>query len=307
MHIAILGATSHIAKGLIDGFIKQTDVVLYLFARDIDKTRSFMDSLHENKCKYYIDDFKNFESDNYSVIINCIGFGYPEKVKAAGINLFLITEMYDNMALRYLENNTNTLYINFSSGAVYGIDFDKGVNKNTISYISMNNISPSDFYRISKINSEAKHRALGNLNIVDIRVFSYFSRFINLASNFFLTELISAALGNREFVTNSYNMVRDYSNPHDLFQLVTKCINQKELNDVFDLYTKKPCSKFELIDYFQDEYNLKYKIIENYNIISTTGTKNNYFSNNHKAETIGYKPEYSSIEGIKRSLACLKN
>ena len=39
-------------------------------------------------------------------------------------------------------------------------------------------------YALSKINSEIKHRKLKHLNIIDLRLFSFFSRFMNLKSKF---------------------------------------------------------------------------------------------------------------------------
>ena len=59
-------------------------------------------------------------------------------------------------------------------------DFSVPVDESTYSKWGINHISEADYYGIAKLNSEVKLRALKDLNIVDLRVFGYFSRFIDL-------------------------------------------------------------------------------------------------------------------------------
>jgi nucleoside-diphosphate-sugar epimerase len=99
-------------------------------------------------------------------------------------------------------------------------------------------------------------------------------------------------------VTGADNIVRDYIHPKDLFLLIEKCIEKKNINDVFDAYSLKPISKFEILDYFKAEYGLNYKVKDDLKISAITGTKNNYYSNNKKAQQIGYIPKFASIDCI---------
>ena len=154
--IAILGATSHIAKGLMLNFIQNKEDKLFLFARLPRKVRNFLEA-HSLGSHRHIYDFKHFRREKYDVIINCVGVGTPAKVKEASGEVFKLTEEFDNMILGYLRRYPDTLYINFSSGAVYSISVD--------------DIKPEHYYGIAKLHQEAKHRALRKLNIVDIRVF----------------------------------------------------------------------------------------------------------------------------------------
>jgi hypothetical protein len=64
------------------------------------------------------------------------------------------------------------MYINFSSGAEYGSAFETPQVPGRESAIQLSPIEENQFYRISTIYSEAKHRALANNYIVDIRLFS---------------------------------------------------------------------------------------------------------------------------------------
>ena len=77
-----------------------------------------------------------------------------------------------------------------------------------------------------------------------------------------------------------------------------KCINKNPINDVFDLYSKKPIGKFELLNSLKDNFGLQYEIRPNSGFPSPTGFKKNYYSESRKAKLLGYEPQYSSIETI---------
>ncbi len=250
------------------------------------------------KNSFYVHDYTNFENFDYDVIINCVGISEPTKIMSDGNLLLKLTENYDNMVLEYLEKNTSTLYINISSGAVYGEDFTTAVNDKSIAKIDINHLHQGIFYSIAKINSEAKHRSLDDLNIIDLRVFAFFSRFMNLDSKFFLGQIISALKRNRVFLTDKNNFFRDFVHPKDFFTLLKLCMRQKSVNDVFDVYSKKPISKFEILDYMSSRYGLKYKVTNKKYFQSPTGIKKNYYSTSRKAAKIGYKPRFSSAETI---------
>jgi nucleoside-diphosphate-sugar epimerase len=138
-------------------------------------------------------------------------------------NIFSLTEKFDNMALRYLEFHPKTVYINFSSGAVHTITPDA--------------LKPEHFYGVAKLYQEARHRALSKLNIVDIRVFSYFSRFVDPDSGYFLTELIKCIKRNSVFVTTPCDFIRDFLSSEDLFNLVCLVIKARPFNDVVEAYS----------------------------------------------------------------------
>ena len=281
--IAILGATSQIAKGLILNFMQSKEDKLFLFARFPKMVKCFLKAyslgLHR-----HIYDFKHFRREKYDVIINCVGLGTPAKVKEASGEVFKLTEEFDNMILEYIQRYPQTLYINFSSGAVYSI--------------SINNIKPEHYYGIAKLHQEAKHRALKKLNIVDLRVFSYFSRFIELDSGYFLTELIKSLKRKRVFITNPCDFVRDFLAPQDLFDLICLIIKAKPFNSVIDAYSSMPVSKFKLLDYFVKNYALKYTINRRLKLTCPTGVKSRYCSSSRKAEGLGYKPKFSSLETV---------
>ena len=103
MKIALLGATSEIAKDLILSLSNNAN--LSLFCRDSELLSRWMIS-NSLVGKYQIKTFDEFYQDNnFDVIINFVGVGDPAKAKKIGRNIIEITDYYDDMALKYLENN----------------------------------------------------------------------------------------------------------------------------------------------------------------------------------------------------------
>ncbi|MCL4378885.1 MAG: NAD-dependent epimerase/dehydratase family protein [Actinobacteria bacterium] len=304
--IAILGATGHIAKNIISRFIKLENCSLYLFARSGEKLNSFLKSLVSADAIKNIG-LNDFNNEKFDTVINCTGAGDPEKLKNIGPEIFRLTEYFDNFILDYLKNNNDCIYMNFSSGAAFGTDFSMPADEYKCNSINLNNISEKDNYGIVKLYSEAKHRSYKKLNIVDLRVFAFFSRYIDIKAKYFITDIISCIKESREFLTGSDNFIRDYIHPDDLFNFINICINLEKINDAFDIYSLKPVTKFEILDYFSTHYNLKYKIISGTLEESITGRKDNYYSINKKAERIGYLPQHSAMESIiKESEKILK-
>jgi hypothetical protein len=213
----------------------------------------------------------------YDVVINCIGVGTPAKLKEIGSEIFWVTEYFDNMVLDSLKG----MYINFSSGIVHGSAF--GAKSN---------------YRVAKMYSEAKHRSY-DLRIVDIRVFAFFSKYIDFKSGYFITEMLKCLKNGTEFLTSETDFIRDYIDPDDLFNLVNICMKLEHFNDGIDAYSLRPVTKFEILNKFA-EYGLKYRIVQDTPEMKS-GTQDDYFSINHKAELLGYKPKYCALDSLVKT------
>jgi nucleoside-diphosphate-sugar epimerase len=233
---------------------------------------------------------KYFSQHDHEVIINCIGISNIKGEQKSGYNIFSIHEKWDNVILDYMTKHPNTLYINMSSGAVYGIL--NGIEE----------IAPEHYYGISKLNMEAKHRSLSHLNIVDLRVFSYVSKYINLNSNFFIAEVIKAIRDKTTFVTNDVNIVRDYLHPKDLARIINLVINRwknKKINYYFDTYSRLKITKEFLLQLLQNEYGLKIKYQDYEFHHSITGFKSDYFSTDYElGRELGYVPLFTSLDAI---------
>ena len=273
--VAILGARGYVGKSLAREFVKETDFKVTLFARKSDK-------------KLNIKSISDFSKGKYDTIINCTGIG-NKALKNNQHNIFAVTEEVDYMLEAYQKQHPKTLCIHMSSGAVY-------------KKIDLNNIGPADFYAVAKINSEARHRAFPSLSIVDLRIFSFFSQYIDPEAGFFMSDVVACLKSKKVLETSADDIVRDYVCPHDLVTLIKSVIKKSKINDFFDVYSKAPVSKFELLECLKEEYGLKYKIKKNFNSQTPTGAKSAYHTQNTKAKILGYKPKFTSLQGIENEL-----
>lgn len=292
--IALLGATGFIGKSLAFEFSKRDDFEVSLVARSEEKVREFVKQIQAED-KFKIKNFEVFGKDEYDVIINCTGIGNPKVLKEDPVRIFKTTEDIDELILAYIKGRPQTLYINLSSGAVYNIS----------PTASREELLPKDFYAAAKRDSETRHRALSELNMADIRIFSFFSRFIDLDSGFLMSEITDCIKNKKIFMTSREDIVRDYVGPGDLLALIMSLMKQKKVNDFFDAYSAKPVSKLELLNKLHEEYHLEYSFSEAPVSTSPTGAKPSYFSKNKKSEHLGYSPRMSSLEVIVEEIGKL--
>jgi nucleoside-diphosphate-sugar epimerase len=297
--IAILGATSHIAKGLIARLRTRPAGELALFARAPERITAFLEALGVSHASVRVLPMDRFASGRYDVVINCVGIGDPAVLRREIASIFRLTEEMDNLVLDYLQLRQDALYINFSSGAVYGTDFELPAGDARRNAIDVNHLAPGQFYGIAKLHAEAKHRACKELNIVDLRVFSYFSRHIDLQSSFLLCEIVTCIRNGRTFVTGPDDIQRDYVHPDDLTALIGHCIEHRRLNGALDVYSREPVSKFAILEFFAKHHGLQYRIEGGHGAAAPTGAKSSYYSLSRKAAGIGYQPRFASLDCIR--------
>jgi len=295
MNIAILGATSQIAKDLIISFSEHTDYDCTLFSRSAIKVQSWLDLVVG---KYSSNDYTSFPNSNYDVIINFVGVGDPFRAKEMGEGIFEITHQYDQLVLDYVKLHPSCKYIFLSSGAVFGDVFDEPVKESSVATVPINHLNPINWYAISKLYAEARHRSLENLSIIDVRVFNYFSHTQDMSARFLITDIARAIRDKTLLKTSPENIVRDFLHPVDFYQLIECILNVGNINAAVDCYSKEPIDKISLLDVMQKEFSLQYKLIGEHESVNATGGKSNYYSLNRGAENLGYKPNYSAIECI---------
>lgn len=303
MKIAILGATSQIAKDLIISFSEDStahDVVI--FSRDPKKVVNQFRVLNK-KIDYPNLPYSNFHhTQEFDVILNFVGVGDPAAAKEMGAKIFEITEHYDNLALDYIKNHPTCKYIFMSSGAVYGGNFDEPVDQSTLAKIKINDLQPTDWYSIAKLYAEAKHRAISEYSIVDVRIFNYFSHTQDMNARFLITDIVRSIVSEEVLLTSSDDIVRDFITPTDFYQLVKAIINSEPCNLAVDAYTAMPIQKLTLLSELKSKYGLKYEVTHNLIGINSTGFKSNYYSLNRRAERFGYVPRFTSLDGIVAEL-----
>ena len=298
MRIAILGATSQIAKDLVLSFASQSQHDLVLYARRPEAVVQWLAARHLEQ-RYAAADFAAFTPNgHFDAILNFVGVGNPAQAAAMGAAIFDVTLQYDELALGYVRKHPTCRYLFLSSGAVYGSGFEAPVDADSKAIVDMNHLQPQDWYGMAKLHAECRHRALAHLPIVDIRVFNYFSHTHDMDARFLITDILRAIRDQTLLKTSSDYMVRDYLHPGDFFQLVSLLLAVPASNAAVDCYSRAPIDKPTLLTAMQDKYGLQFEITEALAGVNATGKKPHYYSLNTRAADFGYQPTFSSLQGI---------
>lgn len=232
-------------------------------------------------------------------IVNFVGVGDPAKAKEMGASIFDATLESDALARGFIAERPGTPYVFYSSGAVYGTGFATPVDQDSPSSVPVNALEPQHFYTVSKLHAEATHRASFGDTILDLRIFNYFSRTLDLGARFLITDMLRCVAEGRVFETTDGAMTRDYIHPHDLCALMMALLAAPVgTNRPVDAYSAAPITKAELIDLFAQEFGLKTQIRTQVQTVNATGAKPEYYSLNRAAEALGYRPAYSSAQSV---------
>jgi nucleoside-diphosphate-sugar epimerase len=300
MHIAILGATSQIAKDLILCLSRRGGHDLTLFARRPEVAIQWLGNL----ClagRYKVSSFDAFGgNEHFDALINFVGVGNPAQAAAMGASIFDVTLKYDELALNYLHHHPETRYLFMSSGAAYGGPFHEPAGLNTRAVVAINNLLPQEWYGVAKLHAECRHRAHPELAIIDIRVFNYFSRTQDISARFLITDILRAIRDRTVLKTSPENILRDFLHPADFHNLVLALLSSPAANAVVDCYSLAPVDKFTLLSVMQSRFGLQYEVLESSPAVNATGNKSCYYSRNSRAAEFGYQPSLTSIEGILR-------
>jgi nucleoside-diphosphate-sugar epimerase len=296
--IAIVGASSQIAKDLIRSFAAAGRTALLLYVRNLDTTKAWVAEQNlEGVCTVH--SYEAYGELPHDVVINFVGIGDPGRAAEMGASIFEITAYFDDMVLTDLARNPERRYLFLSSGAAYGNAFAEPVTASTQAVIAINNIQPQDYYAIAKLHAEVRHRARPDLAIIDLRVFNMFSRTQAIESRFFITDIVRAIRNERTLQISADYMVRDFMHPDDFHRLVDCLLAARPANCAVDCYSREPIDKPMLLQAMADHFGLCYEVVDDKNArVNATGTKPNYYSLNRKAAEFGYQPSRSSLECI---------
>ncbi len=298
MRIAILGATSQIAKDLVQSFAANSRHDLVLFARRPEAVTQWLADVGLVG-RYAVANFAAFNADqHFDAILNFVGVGNPAQAAAMGASIFDVTLQYDELALNYVRQHPTCRYIFLSSGAAYGASFDTPADAATRATVPINNLQPQDWYGVAKLHAECRHRSLAPLPIVDIRVFNYFSHTQDMSARFLITDIWRAIRDKTLLQTSSDYIVRDFIHPLDFRNLVNAILAAPAANAVVDACSKAPIDKPTLLAAMQEKFGLQYETVQTGAGVNATGGKPHYYSLTTRAENFGYQPTLTSIEGI---------
>lgn len=304
MKIAILGATSQIARDLILSFSAGEEIKLHLFSRRPFDVEQWL-SCQELAGRHAAHDYPEFSRHDFDAVINFVGVGNPAQAAAMGNSIFDLTLHFDQMVLEYLQTHPSTRYLFLSSGAAYGSEFSEPASQETQALVPINCLKPNDWYGVAKMYAECRHRAHANLAIIDIRVFNYFSHTQDLSSRFLITDMVRAIRGNKTLITSPDYIVRDFLHPDDFYQMCGALLLSPAANMAVDCYTRAPIEKPHLLAAMKEAFGLRYETTQSNAGVDATGSKPHYYSLNRRAEDFGYAPNMTSLEGILRETTAI--
>ena len=231
MDIAVMGGSSHIARNLIVRFAALGGHRLTLFCRDRAPVEEFVRRYCSGGEIAVVEGYGDFMERRFDAIIDCVGAGAPGTPGFTPVNWFDTLQKFDDLALGYLDKvNPRARLISFSSGAVYGARTPGPFDDGSLYQLAVNAPETGDLYALSRLYAEAKHRAHRELNIADLRIFAFYSRFVRLDAGYFMSDLLRALRDDRELVTTPHDMIRDYIAPDDLFDLIRFCLGSERVN-----------------------------------------------------------------------------
>src|SRR5271166_5976009 len=302
--IAILGATSHLAKDLIARLAPEPAVDAALFARRPEEMMRWATAAGFGG-RFPAFGYGAFGGQAYDAILNFVGAGDPARVTQMGASIVEVTLRFDRLALDYLQRHPACRYLFLSSGAVYGGSFERPVDATAPCSLAIDGLSPQDHYAAAKLEAERRHRSSTGFPIIDIRVFNYFSRTQDLSARFFISDILRAIRERRALQTTDQPMVRDFLHPRDFRALIGCLLASPPVNAAVDCYTLAPVDKATLLATMQRKFGLDYIVTDRPATLDPSGAKPNYYSLNRKAAEFGYQSAYSSIECIVEEAAAI--
>ncbi|MGQ0663100.1 MAG: NAD-dependent epimerase/dehydratase family protein [Pseudomonadota bacterium] len=301
--IAILGASGHIAKGLVGEFRDQAR--LSLFARNPRSIEAYLDANLADRRGIEVGPYAAFAGAECEVVINAAGPGDPRAIDRAGAELLGWTAKVDDLVLDYVARRPATIYVFLSTGAIYSLAEGEAAGPDSEARLPVNRLGPRHVYALAKLVAEARHRALSQFRIADIRVFGYFSRQIDLDGGFFLAELANCLVNGQRFLTSAHNFVRDFVGADDLAHLIRLLVAAGAPNNAYDICSAAPVTKVEVIEVLAQRYGLEFRIEGAADFADRDLVKPATISRHDAAAKIGYAPRKGSMELIVREIGAM--
>jgi nucleoside-diphosphate-sugar epimerase len=304
--IALLGAGSHLGKGLISEFarLRFDDFnCMGLYARDPDTVCAWIKS--ELKLKKQVYPTDSFGTEQFDIVINAIGVSDTTQILEMGSQAFEINRQYDERVMSYLDSFPASKYIYISSGAVYGGEFQDPATNKSLARVNLNAPSQIDWYGLAKLSSEIRHRSKPSFAIVDVRVYGYMSPWLPLDKPFLLADIAKALIHQIPLRTDRRDFWRDYIGPSELACVVFAVMDSPPHNTSIDVYSAAPILKTEMLEVLTRQFSLMIDFISDAPINTAATYKFNYFTKDKRAADFGFSPGRASERVIVEELCSL--
>ena len=279
--IAILGATGYIGFSLSRLLAASRAEPLTLVARAPERL-----SVHDWPATVKLERLDSCEISRFDLIINALGVGDPRRTSDVGAGILEITRRWDDLCISAMRPDAR--YVFLSSGAVYGV-LDAPAQADTCLSVPLNAPYPMAPYAVAKLIAELGHRQRPDRSVLDVRVFGYADRAVDLQGSSFLAQLADSLRRQRPFITAPDDMIRDYCGALELWRLIEAWTAAGAPNGPLDLYSRAPLNKSDLLAFAQKRYGCEVVYSDDVGP-SPTGVKPFYASSFRRAADFGYAP-----------------
>ena len=265
--ILITGASSHVAKNIVDDLNKKYKLTLGYNKNIIKKKNTKTVRLDFRK--------KNIISDNFTFLVN-LASATPYKTKKQN--------EFDKVNVigfkKFLNNFRKTKKIFLLSGiSIYGRVAKTNLNEN------YKPLKP-DNYGISKIKMEKiliKHCKKYGIKYLIVRSPAIIDKDLN--HNNFINNLVKSIKYNKKFKIHSINkLFNNFTSPKIISSIIQKFLRHENLNNqIFNLGSDKPIKIIKLINTLEKKYKTKA-------IYQITKNKPNFIISIKKLKKFGIKP-----------------
>ena len=302
--IRIVGASSAIAQDFLRVSSKVgSQHVFHLYSRDF----SFLPALKINNLTIFTHKFSDLEiAEECDAVLNFVGLGSPSRVALESSRLEPLDLKVDLACMRLLELKPEATYLYMSSGASYGSNFSTpAVDANELPEISKFDL-PREMYGWIKRSAEVRHRSLPQYKIINLRIFGYASRNMDLNAGFLLSDLAKSLVTGVPARISSEITHRDFINPDFFYEVVNYCLENNLPNTSLDLVSTSPLGKHELVAALEGIFGLKV-VWDETPSKSNSISKSNYFSQSTRLRESGVGINKSALEMVIDEFQAIAN
>lgn len=237
------------------------------------------------------------EPSECDAILNFVGLGAPSRIARESLGLATLDHSVGEACMSLLRLNPRATYLYLSSGASYGSDFAEPAMDTSELPDQSHFELPKDTYGWVKRSAEVRHRSMPHYKIINLRIFGYASRNMDLEAGFLLSDLGRSLINRKPVRITRDKTIRDFINPEYFYQVVEFCLANEIPNTSIDLVSSNPLSKSELIEALVREYGIQVEWTET-SSPSHSRPKQNYFSLSNRLRDYGFHPQESALEMV---------
>jgi nucleoside-diphosphate-sugar epimerase len=290
MRVAILGAGSYVSRAILPGLLRSTDWEAVLHTRAPEPLTRWAVGRGLPRERISVLSSNEFGSRAFDVVVNFVGAGDPRLVNEMGEDILAVTAEWDLRALQVLRQRPSTGYIFASSGVATGEDFMLPREPAA----PLKAPAPDDYYARAKAEAEARHREHGDLSIVDLRLYSFYSADMGARLGYLVCAMLQSLLAGSVLTTDEHDIARDYLHPDDLVSAIIAVVRSTQSNGAYDLASVAPVHKFELLRRFHEKFDLQWQVKSSI----SKPNKLNYFSRDRALSRYGFVPKLSALEAV---------